>query len=276
MIEADACNSTPRLSTSSSTEQIALEDQMRAAIRAWLRCSPDRRPSPRALGLRIAEIAASIEDGTERSTAQPAEGLSRRLMLAGLAVLPAVVGIPTTVAAAEPDPIFAAIEAHKRVYAALEQHVRYQGDLDSELPREEQRSRYTAWDGLTIVETDDPRWIAAERRCQALFEAEDDAILALVQEPPATIQGVMALLIHVTDHEKKTGCDWPDYDEDGCTVRFEGLLLQNIKVVLEGKSRARSNHGTVATRCSWLANYRTASTMRCWCSRRRGSLWRRF
>jgi hypothetical protein len=44
--------------------------------------------------------------------AKPAEGLSRRLMLAGLAV----VGIPTTLpATAEPEPdlIFAAIELHR-------------------------------------------------------------------------------------------------------------------------------------------------------------------
>jgi len=34
---------------------------MRAAIRGWLHCSPDRRPSARALGIRIAEIAASME-----------------------------------------------------------------------------------------------------------------------------------------------------------------------------------------------------------------------
>jgi len=34
---------------------------MRSAIRGWLRCSPDRRPSARALGIRIADIAASLE-----------------------------------------------------------------------------------------------------------------------------------------------------------------------------------------------------------------------
>ena len=40
--------------------QIQAQDEMQAAIRGWLRCPPDLRPSPRALGLRIAEIAASL------------------------------------------------------------------------------------------------------------------------------------------------------------------------------------------------------------------------
>jgi hypothetical protein len=39
---------------------IEAQDEMQAAIRGWLRCPPDLRPSPRALGLRIAEIATSI------------------------------------------------------------------------------------------------------------------------------------------------------------------------------------------------------------------------
>jgi hypothetical protein len=56
MAKATCVHSTPPTNTS----QIC--DQMRAAIGEWLRCPPDRRPSSRALGLRIAEIAASIED----------------------------------------------------------------------------------------------------------------------------------------------------------------------------------------------------------------------
>jgi hypothetical protein len=61
MTKADSVHSTPPLNSSSSIPEIQAEDQMRAAIRAWLCCPPDRRPSPRALGARIAEIAASME-----------------------------------------------------------------------------------------------------------------------------------------------------------------------------------------------------------------------
>ena len=61
MFEADSVPSTPRDDSSPAVLQIRAEDQMRAAVRGWLRCAPDRRPSPRALGLRIAEIAATWE-----------------------------------------------------------------------------------------------------------------------------------------------------------------------------------------------------------------------
>lgn len=36
------------------------EADMRLAIRAWLKCPADKRPSPQALGLRIAEIASAL------------------------------------------------------------------------------------------------------------------------------------------------------------------------------------------------------------------------
>jgi hypothetical protein len=36
------------------------EDDMRLAITAWLKCPADKRPSPAALGQRIADIAASL------------------------------------------------------------------------------------------------------------------------------------------------------------------------------------------------------------------------
>jgi hypothetical protein len=50
MTQATRVHSTPSLNTPSSVPIICAEDQMRAAIRGWLHCSPDRRPSVRALG----------------------------------------------------------------------------------------------------------------------------------------------------------------------------------------------------------------------------------
>lgn len=41
-------------------ERAKVEADMRLAIRAWLRCPADNRPTPAALGQRIAEIAASL------------------------------------------------------------------------------------------------------------------------------------------------------------------------------------------------------------------------
>ncbi|NEU94837.1 hypothetical protein [Bradyrhizobium uaiense] len=125
------------------------------------------------------------------------------------------------------DPIFAAIEAHQRACVNLERHLSYQGDLESEIPREKRQSSYNVWDGLTIVASDDPRWMAAERRTQELSGAEDDATLDLVQIAPTTLAGVAALMKHVADCEKK-GTEWPTYDEDGCDMTFDNLLHRNI------------------------------------------------
>jgi hypothetical protein len=38
-----------------------LETEIYLAIEAWLECAPEKRPSPQALGQRIAEIAAALE-----------------------------------------------------------------------------------------------------------------------------------------------------------------------------------------------------------------------
>src|SRR5882757_4813155 len=63
-------------------------------------------------------IGGGRQDGKRTSeSAKPAQGPSRRNVLAGLAVLSA--GLPTSAAAiAEPDPIFAAITVHRKANAA--------------------------------------------------------------------------------------------------------------------------------------------------------------
>jgi hypothetical protein len=61
MVEADCVHSTPRDDSSQAVLEIRAEDQMRSAIRGWLHCPPDRRPTPSALGLCIAEIATTWE-----------------------------------------------------------------------------------------------------------------------------------------------------------------------------------------------------------------------
>lgn len=41
-------------------ERAKAEAEIRRAIRAWLKCPTEKRPSPAALGQRIAEIAAAL------------------------------------------------------------------------------------------------------------------------------------------------------------------------------------------------------------------------
>ena len=38
-----------------------LEVELYQAIKAWLECAPEKRPSPAALGQRIAEIATELQ-----------------------------------------------------------------------------------------------------------------------------------------------------------------------------------------------------------------------
>ena len=129
------------------------------------------------------------------------------------------------------DPIFAVIERHKRAYAALDKHLSYQGDLEGELPKEKRRSRCDYRDGLMIVETDDPRWIAAERHCATLYAAEDDAMIGLVRESATTLKGAAALMRYVVDQEEK-GSEWPAYHVDGRVMSFDNLLHQSMADLL--------------------------------------------
>jgi hypothetical protein len=80
--------------------------------------------------------------------------------------------------AVEPDPIFAAIEAHRSAYSSYTQCVTNELALEEELPADKRRSSFTAWKRV-IVESDDPRWIAAERGTMEGIEAADRAAISL-------------------------------------------------------------------------------------------------
>jgi hypothetical protein len=87
---------------------------------------------------------------------------TRRTFLSTAAALAASAAITIPAGAIEADPIFAAIEAHKAAKAAFFAIVSAHSDLETLLPSDKRRSNIDAH-GETIVETDDPRWIASER-----------------------------------------------------------------------------------------------------------------
>src|SRR4030088_473833 len=89
--------------------------------------------------------------------------LNRRALVAGAAAaLPAIAVLPTAAAVApEPDPIFAAIAAHRQAYTAIGADLRRHSALEEELPQEKRQTFIHAHEEK-IIETDDPRWIAAE------------------------------------------------------------------------------------------------------------------
>ena len=77
----------------------------------------------------------------------------------------------------------------------------------------------TVWEEH-IVETDDPRWIAAEENTLQTSDVMDDRACDLVNIKPTTIAGLAALLIYVATVEKEGDGDlaWPpglvDEEED--------------------------------------------------------------
>jgi len=83
--------------------------------------------------------------------------------------LPAVAG--------ESDPIFVAIENHKRLWDEFGQLIREEKDLWDILPLERRN------DGVN----DDPRWTAFRNREEAAGDTAEDAAWHLVEVPPVTL-----------------------------------------------------------------------------------------
>ena len=104
------------------------------------------------------------------------------------------VAAPSVVAAApdDTDPIFAAIDIHRRAVAAYDAHCVQQDKLEAE-----------------ISSDDDPRWIAFEQGLHRLREVEIDAECELAGVVPTTIAGVLAILKYAAEREKK-GIAWRD------------------------------------------------------------------
>jgi hypothetical protein len=129
---------------------------------------------------------------------------------AAIAVVPAIAhASPVLVEVPHADPIFAAIEAHKRAVARWDEIFVQMGRLEDEISHEKRRTAYYAGcDSLQIIETDDPRWIALNVECENAYEAEQDATLGFTTVFPTTLQGVLDLLTYAVQQEVK-GLTWP-------------------------------------------------------------------
>jgi hypothetical protein len=166
---------------------------------------------------------------------------SRRGFLArGAAAVAGGATILATPAIAEPfaiqagaDPIFAAIEAHQAARAALYAAFDTNRALEEELPHDKRQSRVDVW-REEIVETDDPRWIAAERGIMSRSELEDDAAVKLVSIRPTTQPGLLALLQYALLADVD-GEGWPNQlvsDDGKHTHSWQYFLIENIAVAL--------------------------------------------
>ncbi|WP_024519393.1 hypothetical protein [Bradyrhizobium sp. Tv2a-2] len=150
---------------------------------------------------------------TKIETITPADQ-TRRNILTVLGSAAAVAAIPapgSALHAAEPDPIFAAIETHKRAMAAYDELVDQQEGLEAAIPQERQRTTSPS----KIVESDDPRWIAFQREMGRVGDAESDAECALASVVPTSVAGILALLEHAIKIEEGVGFRDNIVDDEG-------------------------------------------------------------
>jgi hypothetical protein len=112
-------------------------------------------------------------------------------------------------AAAQDDPIFAAIEAHRAAVASFSDAVSANGRLERELPKDRRQWSCTPWEPELPADcADDPRWIASELEITRSHDAIEAAALELVNVPPATKAGTVALLSYVAETCRVDDGEW--------------------------------------------------------------------
>lgn len=134
--------------------------------------------------------------------------ISRRSVMNMVVGATAVLGA-MPVAAMEPDPVFAAIEAHRKAQAAVNFEVLKNDDLEAAIPKQKR----TTLSRDTLSETYDPKWLEHKRALWALFDTETEATCELAAIVPTSTRGMLALLEYTFEVEQH-GDAWPDLFED--------------------------------------------------------------
>jgi hypothetical protein len=139
------------------------------------------------------------------------------------------------------DPIFAAIEAHRRALIARDLALDAFGKAEQEIPSELRKSyflsrRRCGEEHDHIVDTDAQEWLEVSRAWIEAMDAEFLAAIELTNIKPATIAGVAAVTAYYTQMMALDPC-WPEelIDEDaGDTVpqSFETCLSRNLAAAL--------------------------------------------
>jgi hypothetical protein len=119
------------------------------------------------------------------------------------------------------DPIFAAIERHRIAERKFGETITVQDKLQEELPEHLRQSDIRPPEVSEIIETDDPRWIAAERAHQAALEKEGECAEALLDIRPTTLEGLLALLRYA--EKADAGRDWPDQIASAAAEALEAI-----------------------------------------------------
>jgi hypothetical protein len=152
---------------------------------------------------------------------------SRRGLLMGLAAAAVVPAPALTTALGNADPVLAAIVAHQAVMRAFSDAVTEENELEEALPTDLRRSRINAL-SENIVETDDPRWIAAVRSRSAASDKIDEGAIALLEVRPTTMAGMVTLFRYVAGADERVFPDnvlMDDQDDSDHGVDFRTALL---------------------------------------------------
>jgi len=141
---------------------------------------------------------------------QARKPITRRSLLAALALIPLPVAAVPLAAPAEPDPVFAAIAAHERAYAGL---IGYADTLAA--------AEQTAWHAPRGQRrAANKRLKAAYAEQQRLGDILGDATPRFAATVPQTLTGAAAALAYVRRHYAG-GC--PICEEEECMTLFASI-----------------------------------------------------
>ena len=147
------------------------------------------------------------------------------------------------------DPVYAAIDAHRKAHVAHEAAIDREFELEARLPQEKRQSRVDG-NGATMSATDDPLWMMSELAVRRASDAKFRAACDLLDVRPTTIAGIVALSKYAVDH-MDAGNNWPDQVGDVDEAGHEReqpwayFLLESIAKSLEAiESRGRTDRGS--------------------------------
>jgi hypothetical protein len=114
-------------------------------------------------------------------------------------------------AKASNDPIFQLIEQHKVATDALEAACTHLSEMEQAISKRLRQGRSICFEVKT-VETDDPRWTAANIRWTDCSARQDDIAIEMLNVKPTTLAGLQAMLTYAVQHVAE-GHIWPDGEQ---------------------------------------------------------------
>jgi hypothetical protein len=145
------------------------------------------------------------------------------------------------------DPIYLAIDAHRKAHAAHVAAVDREYALEDELPRQKRRSWVTASE-TRLVGTDDPAFIMSALVTRHASDQLFTAAIQLLEVRPTTIAGVIALANYAEEY-MAAGNGWPEdvVDDDDDEPRdWTRHLLEGIAVALKAISQGDAGRAAPA------------------------------